>query len=221
MAASVTGSNLAAHSAKGIHSRVSYVEWKRGKVMSIKMTFANVKQLDTAIDQIIVGAKNQREMIQCIAVGIVAHAAGKGSGNVTRAKKLVDGLGNGVRCDSLVAWFAKVGINFDEDGEVTLDKSMLTSANFSEAKKVMWCDVKKATPYKGFDFKDALVKQLKSAYKAAADAQQDDKKDKVHMSNEELTALENFVRSQVGDGNMPTKPDAIKKNNGSVTAIAK
>lgn len=189
--------------------------------MSIKMTFKTVKQLDTAIDQIIVGAKNQREMIQQIAIGIVAHAAGKGSGNVTRAKKLVDGLGNGVRCDSLVEWFAKVGINFDEEGNVSLDKSMLKTENFNDAKSVMWCDVKKPNVYKGFDFKSALVKQLKQAYQAKEKAQDSELSEKVHMSDDELKALEQFVESQVGAENMPKKPDTIKKNMGNVTAVAK
>lgn len=189
--------------------------------MSVTMTFKTVKQLDTAIDQIIVGAKNQREMIQQIAIGIVSHAAGKGSGNVTRAKKLVDGLGNGVRCDSLVQWFAKVGINFDEEGNVSLDRDMLTTENFNEAKGVMWCDVKKATPYKGFDFKAALVKQLKQAYQASEKAKDTECADKVHMTAAELKALEQFVQSQVGADAMPKKPDALKKNTGNLTAVAK
>ncbi len=189
--------------------------------MSIQMTFKTVKQLDTAINQIIVGAKNQREMIQQIAIGIVSHAAGKGSGNVTRAKKLVDGLGNGVRCDSLVQWFAKVGINFDEEGNVSLDKEMLTVENFNDAKAVMWCDVKKATPYKGFDFKAALVKQLKQAYQAREKAQDAEVASIVHMTAAELKALEQFVQSQVGADNMPKKPDSLKKNQGNATAVAK
>lgn len=187
----------------------------------MQMTFKTVKQLDTAIDQIIVGAKNQRDMIQQIAIGIVSHAAGKGSGNVTRAKKLVDGLGNGVRCDSLVQWFAKVGINFDEEGNVSLDKGMLTTENFNDAKAIMWCDVKKATPYKGFDFKEQLVRQLKAAYKASELSKNAENKDKVHMTAAELKALETFVQSQVGADNMPKKPDSLKKNQGNVTAVAK
>jgi hypothetical protein len=185
------------------------------------MTFKTVKQLDTAIDQIIVGARNQREMIQHIAVGIVAHAAGKGSGNVTRAKKLVDGLGAGVRFDSLVAWFAKVGINFDEEGNVSLDKSMLTTDNFNDAKSVNWFEVKKANPYKGFDFKAALIKQQKQAYQAKEAAQDAEKASMVHMSDKELKALEDFVQSQVGAADMPKKPDALKVNKGTVTAVAK
>lgn len=190
--------------------------------MSIKMTFKTVKQLDTAIDQIIVGAKNQREMIQCIAIGIVSHAAGKGSGNVTRAKKLVDGLGNGVRCDSLVAWFGIVGINFNEEtGDVSLDKSKLTTENFNTAKGKMWCEAKKANPYKGFDYKDALISQLKKAYQAKEKAQDSELSEKVHMSDAELKALEDFVKSQVPAEKMPKKPDAIKKNAGNVTAVAK
>lgn len=189
--------------------------------MSTVMTFKTVKQLDTAIDQIIVGARNQREMIQHIAIGIVSHAAGKGSGNVTRAKKLVDGLGAGVRCDSLVAWFAKVGINFDEEGNVSLDKSMLTPENFTEAKGVNWFEVKKANPYKGFDFKAMLIKQLKQAYKASEAAKDADKADKVQMTVAELKALEQFVQSQVGAADMPKKPDSLKKNTGNITAVAK
>jgi len=186
------------------------------------MTFKTVKQLDTAIDQIIVGARNQREMIQHIAIGIVAHAAGKGSGNVTRAKKLVDGLGDGVRRDSLVAWFAITGIMFDEQGEVSLNRDLLIPACFTEAKRRNWWEVKKApSPYKGFDFKAMLIKQLKQAYQASEAAKDAEKADKIQMTDKELKALEQFVQSQVGAADMPKKPDSLKKNTGNVTAVAK
>jgi hypothetical protein len=187
----------------------------------MNMTFATVKQLDTAIDQIIVGAKNQRDMIQQIAIAIVSHASGKGSGNVTRAKKLVDGLGTGVRCDSLVQWFALVGINFDDEGNVSLDKTMLTPENFNDAKAKPWSEVKKANVYKGFDYKDALVAQLKKAYIASEKAKDAEVASIVQMTAVELKALEAFVLSQVGADKMPKKPDALKKNTGSTTATAK
>lgn len=187
---------------------------------TISMTFKTVKDLDSAISQIIVGAKNQREMIQCIAVGIVSHAALKGSGNVTRAKTLVDGLGDGVRCDSLVAWFAIVGINFDEEGNVSLDRALLNAENMNTAKGKPWFEVKKATPYKGFDFKEQLVRQLKAAYKATTLALEVENADKVHMTASELKALEAFVLSQVGADKMPKKPDTLKKNSGAITATA-
>lgn len=192
-------------------------------IMAIKMSFKTVRELDNAIAQIIVGAKNQREMIQAISVGIVSHAAGKGSGNVTRAKTLVDGLGDGVRRDSLVAWFAISGVMFNDEGEVTLKRSELTTANFDNAKGTMWWTVKKApSPYSGYDFKDSLISQLKAAYKAASDALTDaEKAEKVHMDAAELKAFETFVKSQVGAGDMPTKPDALKIAKGSVTAVAK
>lgn len=196
----------------------------KGKSMSIVMKFDNVKQLDKAIKQIIIGAKNQREMIQQIAIGIVSHAANRGNGNVSRAKVLVDGLGEGVRCDSLVAWFALVGITFDEEtGKVSLDKSKLTPENFTEAKKVMWFQAKKApNPYKGMTFEDNLVNELKAMYKAAAfAAEYPDQSHLVKMTSEQLTTHEAYVKSMVGEGNMPAKPAILKINSGNVTAIGR
>jgi len=145
----------------------------KGDVMTIKSevkdnTFKNVSELDKSIDQVILGASNLKKLIQIVSVGIVSHAAGKGNGNVTRAKKLVDGLGAGIKQDSLIEWFAQVGINFDEEGNVSLDRSMLTPENFSVIKAKHWYKYKKSNPYKGFDLKAKVHAMLKQAYQAEA-----------------------------------------------------
>lgn len=188
--------------------------------MSI-ITFKTVKDLDAAIAKIIVDSKTQRDMIQNIAVGIVSHAALKGSGNVTRAKTLVDGLGEGVRCDSLVEWFKIVGINFSDEGEVSLDRELFTADNMDKAKNKTWYTAKKAVVYKGFDLKAMLISQLKQAYKAAVDAKKDEAKAAlVLMTDAELTAFETYVRTQVKAADLPKKPDALKALKGVPTATA-
>lgn len=129
-------------------------------------TFNDVKALDTAISQVILGAQNLKALVHEVSVGIVAHAAGKGNGNVTRAKTLVDGLGAGFKQDSLIAWFAGVGINFNEEGEVSLDRKLMTPENFTVLKSKPWYEFKKVNPYQGFDLNAKLNALLKGAYKA-------------------------------------------------------
>lgn len=136
--------------------------------MSATFKFNNVAELDKAIDQVILGANNLKSMIQGVSIGIVAHAATKGNYNVTRAKKLVDGIGAGFKQDSLVAFFAVVGINFDEEGNVSLDKKKLIPENMAKLRAKPWYEYKKENPYKGFKLEDALVSMLKKAYDAEA-----------------------------------------------------
>ena len=200
---------------------MNQLKQKRVQIMSI-ITFKTVKDLDKAISQIIVDSKTQRDMIQNIAVGIVSHAALKGNGNVTRAKTLVDGLGEGVRCDSLVEWFSIVGITFSDEGEVSLDRELLTSENMEKAKGTFWYQAKKAVVYKVFDLKAMLAAQLKQAYKAANDAKADPEKAAlVLMSEAELTAFEAYVRTQVKGADLPKKPDSLKALKGAPTATGK
>lgn len=131
-------------------------------------TFKTVAELDKSIDQVILGASNLKKLIQIVAVGIVSHASGKGNGNVTRAKKLVDGLGAGIKQDSLIEWFSVVGINFDDEGNVSFDKSKATPENFNVIKAKHWYEYKKTNPYKGFDLKAKVHAMLKQAYQAEA-----------------------------------------------------
>ena len=161
-------------------------------VMTIKYnTFKNVAELDKSIDQVILGASNLKKLIQIVSVGIVSHAAGKGNGNVTRAKKLVDGLGAGIKQDSLIEWFAQVGITFDDEGNVSLDRNKLTTENFNVIKAKHWYEYKKVNPYKGFDLKQKLNALLKQAYQA--DVKTGEDAELVHIDHMLLKKIEELV----------------------------
>lgn len=154
-------------------------------------TFKTVSDLDNMIDQVILGASNLKKLIQITAVGIVSHASGRGNGNVTRAKKLVDGLGAGIKQDSLIEWFSVVGINFDDEGNVSFDKSKCTVENFNVCKAKHWYEYKKVNPYKGLDFKAEMIKLLKKAYQA--DAKTGEDAEKVHIDHVLLSEFEKLI----------------------------
>lgn len=134
--------------------------------MTIK-TYKDVKTLDAAIATCHANFASVKNEIQDVLIGIVSHAAGKGNGNVSRAKVLIDGFGDGLNAGALVEWFAIVGIMFDDEGTVSLNKKLLNSDNFTKAKNTKWFDLKKQNPYKGFDLKEQLIKLLKQAETAS------------------------------------------------------
>ena len=189
---------------------------KESKIMT---TYSNVKALDTAITTVCNNSGNLKKEIQSVGIGIVAFAAGKGSGNVTRAKTLVDGLGDGVRRDSLVAWFSLVGINFDEEGNVSLDKTMLVVENMDTLKAMDWSSAKPApNPYKSSTYGEQLAKALKHMYKDFANGQKEG--NETLLSVAEVEGFEKFAKPIIGTANMPKRPDSLKAKDTGTTAVS-
>jgi hypothetical protein len=127
------------------------------------LNFATFEEMDKEVKLTLKAADTMRGRIQVLAVGIVSFAALKGSYNVTRAKTLVDGL-VGFKQDALIEFFSVVGINFDEEGAVTCDKTKMTVENLNLLKDKHWYEYKKTNPYSGFDLSAVMIKTLKQAY---------------------------------------------------------
>lgn len=158
----------------------------RGKIMKNVANYAvlsgkNAQSVDHVIETAIKSAKTMREKVQIAGVAILMHA--EKHGDYSKAGVLVDGLGNGVNGAALVAWLIKFGglevgkVEVDGkkvDGFVGWKGKQHIRDNFAEAKAVAWWDFKQASPYKGFNLKDALTATIKQA--KAAQAKIDDAK---------------------------------------------
>lgn len=167
------------------------------------VNFADFAAMDKELNLTLKQAGTIRNRIQVLAVGIVSFAALKGNYNVTRAKTLVDGL-VGFKQDALIEFFSVVGINFDAEGNVSCDKSKMTSENMTKLKAKHWYEYKKTNPYAGFDLNEVLAKSLKQAY-VAMNKEGDDAK-LVHVDADTLAKLEALVPAEL----RPKKP-AMKK----------
>lgn len=101
-----------------------------------------------------------RTQVQIAAVATIKHAFDHG--DWTYAQRLVEGLGNTVNGAALVEWFKKFGgLKADDKGFVGWSGKDYIEQNFHEAKAVMWWELKKANPFKGWSLEEALQKIIK------------------------------------------------------------
>lgn len=163
------------------------------------LNFTDFAEMDKELKLTLEAAATVRGRIQVLAVGIVSFAALKGNYNVTRAKTLVDGL-VGFKQDALIEFFSVVGINFDESGAVTCDKSKMTAENMNTLKAKHWYEYKKSNPYAGFDLAAVMAKTLKQAYIAMN--KDGDDAELVHVDEIMLAKLEALVPADM----RPKKP---------------
>ena len=186
---------------------------------NIMTTYSTAAILDKAIATVITNSGNLKKEIQNVGIGIAVYANGKGSGNVTRAKTLVDGLGEGVRRDSLVVWFNLVGIQFDEEGAVSLDKAELTVDNLNKMKAMDWATAKPApNPYMSFSYAEQLSKALKGMYKDFSNGQKEGNESLLAVK--EIEGFEKFASPIIGVANMPKRPDALKIKDTGTTEVS-
>lgn len=127
------------------------------------------KSVDTLIADAIKAAGSAKVKIQQAAVAILLHAYKHNDWR--KANDLVEGLGNGVRRDSLVEWFKTYGgLAVDEQSKKFCDWKGPDhiKANIANAKEKDWAECKKENVWGGFDLKDSLAKVRKSAMAALA-----------------------------------------------------
>lgn len=120
--------------------------------------------LSTLIKSAITSATTMRSKVQLAAVGILHHAYQ--CGDWTKANELVEGLGHGVKRDSLVEYFVVNGGLVIAEGakEFTGWKGKeFIKENFETAKDKMWFEYRKANPFKGYEGQaefDKFIKKL-------------------------------------------------------------
>jgi len=127
----------------------------------------NAKSVDALIQAAVGSGKAMREKVQVAAVAILMHA--EKHGDYTKANELVDGMGDGVNCAGLVEWFKKYGgLVVDEENKCFggWSGAEYIRDNFKEAKASGWWELKKQSPWKGFDLEAELEKLLKRAQDA-------------------------------------------------------
>lgn len=139
------------------------------KISYASLSGKNAKSVDQLIEQAINSAKSMREKVQLAAVAILIHA--EKHGDWTKASDLVDGLGDGVNGAALVEWFKVYG------GLIVDEKEGCFSGwkgadhirkNFESAKATAWWELKKQSPYKGFDLIATLNRVVQQATNAQA-----------------------------------------------------
>lgn len=164
-----------------------------------------MKHVDVLIDSAIKSAKTMKMKVQVAAVAILQHA--EKHGDYSKANVLVDGLGHGVKADSLVAWFVKFGgLIVDEEGKGFggWKGSEYIKEQFTKAKANAWYDEKKGNAWAGFNLLDELAKVVKKEenarkkVKAANDAGDADEvallEGKIQAPDQVLCALQIILR---------------------------
>lgn len=162
----------------------------------------NTAQLNNIISEAIIAAATMKEKVQIAAVAVLHHAYLHG--DYTKANDLVDGLGHGVKRDSLVAYFVELGGLTVSEGATGFDgwkgKEHI-KANFEQAKATMWYDFKKANPFTGYSLEDELRKVMKRhvATLKKAEGMSDEDKAKVDatVSDETIKQLLGLVNFEV------------------------
>lgn len=143
------------------------------KISYASLSGKNAKSVDQLIEQAINSAKSMREKVQLAGVAILIHA--EKCGDWTKASDLVDGLGNGVNGAALVEWFKVYGGLIVDEKEGCFSgwkgaEHIRTS--FENAKATAWWELKKQSPYKGFNMIETLNRVLQQAANAGAKLQE-------------------------------------------------
>ena len=145
--------------------------------MAIKITYDLKTDVKILNSRAFKSANTLKKAVQIAAVANLAHA--QKTNDYSECTNLVNGLGHGVRAESLIAYFVKFGgLSFIEptkdnpEGRFKGWKGAdYIKDNFQEAKAKMWFDCNKKNPWKGFDLYkgiEALVNQHNSAMKKQA-----------------------------------------------------
>lgn len=133
------------------------------KISYAALSGKNAKTVDQLIQAAITSANTMRAKVQVAAVAVLIHA--EKHGDYTKANDLVNGLGDGVNGAALVEWFCKFGgLKVDtetpENGFTGWNGKEHIRANFSSAKAEMWWNLKKSSPWAGFNDIEAAKKVL-------------------------------------------------------------
>lgn len=131
-----------------------------------------------------------RVNVQIAAVATIRHAWEHG--DYSYAQKLVEGLGNTINGAALVEWFVQYGglkINAEGKGFGGWSGKDYIEQNFEAAKAKMWWELKKQSPFKGFDLEAALQKVLKdhATFTKDIEALSDEDKAKVKLEVNDAT----------------------------------
>lgn len=176
----------------------------------------NATELNKIIQSGIKSASTMRTKVQQAAVAILYHAYK--CGDWTSANALVEGLGHGVKRDSLVEFFTvNGGLTIAEGAkEFTGWKGAdFIKEKFEEAKENMWWDYKKQNPFAGFEAQkefDKLIKRMESMQKMAND--DPDAAEKIHLEVNEAA-----VRKLMGLVNLEALIEVEEPANDSVAAL--
>lgn len=127
----------------------------------------NTKELSAMVSTAINSATSMRVSVQIACVAILHHAYLHG--DYSKANDIIEGLGNGIKRDSLVSWFVKFGglvVDVEAKAFNGWQGKEFIRDNFSDAKGVMWWELKKASnPFVEFIFEDELKKFISRAGK--------------------------------------------------------
>ena len=178
----------------------------------------NANELKTLINETIGYAKTMQEKVQICAVAILAHA--EKHGDWTKANDLVLGLPNGVKRDSLVAYFEQNGgLISGEEGFVAWSGADKIRKQFNDAKTKMWWTYKVKSPFAGFDLNNEIEKLIEKAQKRLndrtnwMDGDSDKKKAdaaKIQIDINRLDALRDVLKSNVEETEVTKKPEDLQ-----------
>lgn len=165
------------------------------------ITGKNAKSVDQLIASAISSVKSMRERVQVASIAVLIHA--EKTGDYRKAQDLIDGLGNGVNQAALVEFFVKYGglqVDEEEGGFNGWKGADYIRDNFQAAKAQAWWELKKQSPYKGFDLNEEIGKLIKRA-RAANDKLEDaeaqgieDVISKITINPDQLEALNHLVK---------------------------
>ncbi len=144
----------------------------------------NAASLRTLISEAIESATTAKVKIQIASVAVLHHAYQHG--DYTFANELIEGLGHGIKRDSLVEWFKKFGGLIVSDnaseGFTSWSGKDHIKANFNQAKETMWYELKKANPFQGYSLEDELRKVMKKHQKIVKASENMEEEDKAKVS---------------------------------------
>lgn len=152
-------------------------------------------ELTKLIDSAVRSAKSMRDKVQVAAVAILHHAYTHG--DWTKANDLVEGLGDGVKRDSLVEYFVVNGgltVGEGKEGFIGWKGKEFIKEHFNDAKENKWWDYKKSNPFQGWDVNaqvQALAKKYRAMVKASEGMEEADKEKVVLELKDEV--LQNFL----------------------------
>lgn len=168
------------------------------------ITGKNAKTVDQLIASAISSVKSMRERVQVASIAVLMHA--EKTGDYRKAQDLIDGLGNGVNQTALVEFFTKYGgleVDEEEGGFSGWSGAEYIRSHFQAAKAQPWWELKKQSPYKGFNLQEEMIKLIKRA-RAANDKLEDaqaqgieDVIEKISIDPDMLASMEEMLRSKV------------------------
>lgn len=129
--------------------------------------YADLNALKADMDSAVKASKSLQTKIQVIAWGIMCHAVKHKDWTPanTLIATFITELGDGVRKDALVEWFKLAGLTVNEaqDGFDGWKGAEYIRDNADKLKSTMWYSLKKSSPFKGFDLKEAIAQLVKRA----------------------------------------------------------